>query len=153
MPRLLLALVALVALALPVTPAAAQTNAPPGNSAIDEYLETVPSATGNEVPRKPGSKPGPSVLTPAQRAKLEKLGPDGKALVVAVEATAPPAASKPAEKLDLDGAQGRSPISAVLDAAVGQDSGAGMGFMLPVILLASLLGTIALVVLRRRSAP
>src|SRR3954470_1588618 len=120
MTRLLSAFVALVLLApLPAaaTAQAPQTNAPPGNSAIDEYLETVPSATGNERPRPPGSKGGPSVLTPSQRAKLERLGPDGKALVAAVEATAPPAADKPAEKLDVNSAQGRSPMSAVIDAA------------------------------------
>jgi hypothetical protein len=154
MTRALSALVALLLLAAPAAAAAARTqqgptNAPPGNSAIDEYLETVPSATGNEVPRKPGSKGG-SVLTPAQRARLEKLGPDGKVLADAVDATAPPAAKPGAKKLDLDNAQGRSPISAIFEAAVGGD-GAGMGFMLPVILLASLLGVIVLVLLRRRS--
>jgi hypothetical protein len=152
MTRLLSAIVAtaLVALALPLG-AAAQTNAPPGNSAIDEYLETVPSATGNQRPRQPGA--GESVLSPAQRARLEKLGPDGKALADAVDATAPPAAAKPSgrQKLDIEGAKGRSPISAILDAAVGSDGGGGMGLFLPIILLASLLGVIALVVLRRRS--
>jgi Spy/CpxP family protein refolding chaperone len=152
MTRLLSALVALALLtALPVaaTAQAPQTNAPPGNSAIDEYLETVPSATGNQRPRQPGTGGGASVLTPAQRAKLERLGPDGKALADAVDATAPPAA-KPGETIDSGSDKGRSPISAVFDAVTGSDGG-GMGFMLPVILLASLLGVIALVVMRRRS--
>src|SRR5436190_15498987 len=98
MPRFLLALVALLLVALPLPSAVARTNAPPGNSAIDEYLETVPSATGNQRPRQPGSKGGPSVLTPTQRAQLEKLGPGGKALVAAIEATAPPAAKQLTEK-------------------------------------------------------
>jgi hypothetical protein len=151
MTRALSALVALLLLALPATAMAQQapTNAPPGNSAIDEYLETVPSATGDQRPGQPGAAGSGGVLPPAERARLEKLGPDGKALADAVDATAPPAA-KPGQKLDIDGAKGRSPISAVLDAAVGSDGG-GMGIFLPIILLASLLGVIALVVLRRRS--
>jgi hypothetical protein len=152
MTRALSALVALMLLVLPAAAMAQQgpTNAPPGNSAIDEYLETVPSATGDHVPRPPGSHGGSSVLTAAQRARLEKLGPDGKTLVNAIDATAPPP-GKPGEKIDLNNVHGRSPVSAILEAVVGTDGDAGMGFMLPVILLASLLGVIALVIVRRRS--
>ena len=154
MTRPLSALVALVlVLCCPgaATAQTPQTNAPPGNSAIDEYLETVPGATGNQRPRQPGSEGG-AVLSPAERARLEKLGPDGKALADAVDATAPaPVNAKPGTTVDTGKVEGRSPIAAVIDAAVGGDGGAGMGFMLPVILLASLLGVIALVVLRRRS--
>ena len=156
MTRLLPALVALVLVLLlapgGATAQAPQTNAPPGNSAIDEYLETVPGATGNQGPRQPGSGGG-SVLSPAERARLEKLGPDGKALADAVDATAPaPAKAKSGgTTIDTGKVEGRSPIAAVLDAAVGSDGGSGMGFMLPAILLATLLGVIALVVLRRRS--
>jgi hypothetical protein len=154
MTRLLPALVTLVLLAVPAGAAAQapQTNAPPGNSAIDEYLETVPSASGNQVPSAPGaagSAGNRGGLTPAQRTKLERLGPDGKALANAVDATAPPSATKSSKQID--GGNGRSPISAVFDAATGSDGGGGMGVVLPIILLASLLGVIALVVLRRRS--
>jgi hypothetical protein len=150
MARILLALVATALLALPsAAGAAAQTNAPPGNSAIDEYLETVPGATGNQRPRTPGSSSGTS-LTAAQRARLQRLGPDGKALAAAVDATAP-AAAKPRTNTPAPAAEGRSPLSEVLDAAVGRDGGGGMGALLPAILLATLLGVIALVVLRRRS--
>jgi hypothetical protein len=152
MTRLLSALVALALALVGMPPAAtAQTNAPPGNSAIDEYLETVPSATGNQRPRTPGSDGSDgTVLTAAQRNRLENLGPDGKTLVDAVDATSPPPASKSARGIHLESAEGRSPINAVLDAATGQHGG-GMGFMLPVILVASLLGVIALIALRRRS--
>ena len=57
MTRVLSALVALVLLAMPSAAMAqgGQTNAPPGNSAIDEYLETVPGASGNRAPKAPGS--------------------------------------------------------------------------------------------------
>jgi hypothetical protein len=147
------ALTALVALMLLVAPAAATaqkplTNAPPGNSAIDEYLETVPGSTGNQLPRKPGVG---AVLTAAERRRLERLGPNGKILADAVDATAPPRA-KPGPAIDTS-AQGRSPITAIIEAVVGGDGGAGMGVLLPIILLASLLGIAALALLRRRSAP
>jgi hypothetical protein len=158
MPRVLSALVALLLIALPSAAIAQspQTNAPPGNSAIDEYLETVPGATGNQRPRS-GGDPSDATLTPAQRAKLERLGPDGKALADAVDATAPaPAAPAGGPKSAGNAAepstsQGRSPLSEVVDAATGQDGGGGMGIVLPAILLATLLGVIALAVARRRS--
>ena len=145
MPRLLTLLVALALLATP--PAALAQNAPPGNSAIDEYLETVPNATGN-APARPGDSN--AVLTPAQRAELERLGPDGKVLADAVDATSnvgPKQRTGGSEPLT---AQGRSPLAEVLDAATGDDGGGGMGAVLPAILLAALLGAIALVVARRR---
>jgi hypothetical protein len=147
-----LLLIALPSAALAQTP---QTNAPPGNSAIDEYLETVPGATGNQRPRS-GGDPADATLTPAQRARLERLGPDGKALADAVDATAPARAPSAHEKADETAsepstAQGRSPLSEVVDAATGHDGGGGMGIVLPAILLITLLGVIALAVARRRS--
>jgi len=153
MTRVLLVLVALALLALPGAAGAQspQTNAPPGNSAIDEYLETVPGATGNQRPGTPRSGDSAAgALTAAERARLERLGPDGKALADAVDATAP-AASKPKTDTPAPAAEGRSPLSGVLDAAVGRDGGDGMGALLPAILLATLLGVVALVVMRRRS--
>ncbi|MEA2156465.1 MAG: hypothetical protein QOE11_2605 [Solirubrobacteraceae bacterium] len=152
MTRLLSALVALLLLALPAAAMAApgsQTNAPPGNSAIDEYLETVPGATGNQRPRPPAAAGTAPRLTAAQRARLERLGPDGRAVAAVVESTAPAHATlKPGTAVP--SATGRSPLGEVLGAAAGQGGG-GMGALLPAILLASLLGVITLVVLRRRS--
>jgi hypothetical protein len=146
-----LLLIALPSAALAQTP---QTNAPPGNSAIDEYLETVPGATGNQRPRS-GGDPADATLTPAQRARVARRGPAGTALADAVDATAP-APSRAGESqrepaIEPDAAPGRSPLSEVLDAATGDDGGNGMGFVLPAILLVTLLGVIALVVARRRS--
>jgi hypothetical protein len=151
MRRLLLSLVVLFAVAAPAAAMAATTNAPPGNSAIDEYLETVPGATGNERPRAPAAGDD-DVLTAAQQARLERLGPDGKALAILVQETSPATAKLHAGAATAATAEGRSPLSEVLDAATGGggDSG-GMGVALPAILLASLLGCVALVVLRRRS--
>jgi hypothetical protein len=156
MTRLVPALVALVLLA---TPAAAlaqtpQTNAPAGNSAIDEYLETVPGAAGAASPGSGsgGGTGAKGTLTAAQRARLDRFGPDGKALSAIVDAT--PKATATASKGTAKPASGdgRSPLSQVLGAATGSDGGGGgMGAFLPAILLASLLGAIVLAVVRRRS--
>jgi hypothetical protein len=151
MTRALVALVA-IALVLPATAAAApqapQTNAPPGNSAIDEYLETVPGATGNT---RPGQKGGGG-LTAAQRARLQRLGPDGKTLANAVDATssAPPTAKTKHESA-VPTNSGRSPISQVLNTFTGSDDGIGMGAVLPAILIAALLAAVVAVLLRRRA--
>ena len=141
-------LAALVLIVAPAAGAQGRTAAPPGNSAIDEYLETVPNATGNTRPRPPGSANPSGALTKQQRARLERLGADGKALADAVDATAPASASP---KKAPPAAEGRSPLSEVLDAAAGRDGGGGMGIVLPAILLGTLLCVIALVVARRRS--
>ena len=156
MTRAITALVVL-ALALPALAhaQAPQRNAPPGNSAIDEYLETVPGATGNQRPRAPAQGgTGPGVLSAAERARLERLGPDGKTLADAVEATAPTATQKKrAERTPevLEGT-GRSPAREVLEAVGGDDGGSGMGLVLPAILITALLAAITLVLLRRRAS-
>ncbi|MEA2184448.1 MAG: hypothetical protein QOF69_3633 [Solirubrobacteraceae bacterium] len=165
------ALVVLVALAMALPGAAVaqtpQTNAPPGNSAIDEYLETVPGAAGNARPRPPGQSGGAGALTPAQRARLERLGPDGKSLANAVDATSPvpprkapkkattlPKNAKPVARGEkaVPKSDGRSPVGDVAGTLTGSDGGNGMGFVLPAILLAALLAVIVLVLLRRRAA-
>lgn len=167
MNRILMALLVL-ALALPSTAQSQQTNAPPGNSAIDEYLETVPGPSGNTRPRPPGQRGGGSAgrsggggaLTPAQRARLERLGPDGRTLAAAVDATspAPPSntskneISRPKSDGPLGESDGRSPLAEVLGTVTGSDDGNGMGVVLPAILVASLLAAVLLVLLRRRAA-
>ena len=71
-----------------------------------------------------------------------------------VDATSParvtPRKNTPATEPAPSTAQGRSPLSGVLDAAAGRD-GDGMGVLLPVILAAAVLGVGGLVLLRRRS--
>jgi hypothetical protein len=156
MTRAITALLVL-ALALPALAHAnaPQTNAPPGNSAIDEYLETVPGATGNTRPRPSQNGAASGVLSAAQRKRLDRLGPDGRTLADAVEATAPvtkPTSAQPKPKPQLGEAAGRSPTRELLDAVGGDDGGGGMGVVLPAILIAALLAAIAVVLLRRRTS-
>ncbi|HEX8157763.1 MAG TPA: hypothetical protein VF526_10305 [Solirubrobacteraceae bacterium] len=165
------ALVVLVALAMsfPATAVARapQTNAPPGNSAIDEYLETVPGASGNALPRPRGHSGGTGALTTAQRSRLQQLGPDGKSLASAVDATSPvtprtapknkkakPTSKKAAPRREkvLPKSDGRAPVGELLGTLTGSDGGNGMGFVLPAILIAALLAVLLLVLLRRRAA-
>lgn len=149
------ATIALVVLALALAGSAQaqapQTNAPPGNSAIDEYVETVPGASGNARPRPPAQGGAAGVLTAAERARLERLGPDGKALAGAVEATAPTTKRNESEPELLEGT-GRSPGRELLGAVGGDDGGSGMGVVLPAILIAALLTATTLVLLRRRAS-
>src|SRR3954467_11941203 len=110
-------------LALAGSPAALaqgpKTNAPPGNSAIDEYLEAVPSADGNT--------PTSTIVRAKQRALA---GPTGRALRASgsgggrwaqiVAATAPKKALDAAtatgrglpsvQGSETPGAEGRSPL-------------------------------------------
>ena len=149
MTRAIMALV-LLAFAWPAMAQAQapQTNAPPGNSAVDEYLETVPGASGNQRPRTP-AQGGSGVLTPAERDRLERLGADGKTLADAVEATAPPATKSSQDNLDV---AGNSPARELLEAVAGDDDGGGMGFILPAIMVTALLAAIMFMLLRRRAS-
>src|SRR4051812_29459136 len=88
--RLAAPLFAIAALILPAAPAfAGDTNAPPGNSGIGQYLEVVPSASGSK-PTK-GAKPQGSALSQSQRNQLAKSGAEGAALAAVVNQTSPPA--------------------------------------------------------------
>jgi hypothetical protein len=158
------AIVALVALALALPAAslaqAPQTNAPAGNAAIDEYLETVPGPSGNTRPRQSAPNDG-SGLTVAERARLEQAGTDGKMLADAVDATAPGRASDDRKRGERESANrgtgeletdGRAPLGEVLGTVTGGDRGDGMGVVLPAILLGVLLAALLLVLLRRRAA-
>lgn len=93
---LTLALAVATALSLAPVAQAQGTNAPPGNSGLDQYLETVPNASGSHPPKqrgKTGSASSP--LTPRQRKGLESMGADGRALVAATAATIPADAVEP----------------------------------------------------------
>lgn len=175
MTRSLAALVLALLLALPAAPAAAKraaTLAPPGNSAVTEYLETVPNAYGASPPRPGGPHDG--LLSAAGRRALLRLGADGRALAAMADATAPPAvpgaggasagarggAAAPGAAAAGDGglrstalsaAGAPSRIDALLAAAAGRDAGGGMGPALPALMGVAALWALAHA-LRRRGA-
>ncbi len=67
--------------------------APPGNSAVSQYLEVVPTAGGSEPPRS-GSGGHASTLSPGQRHVLSRYGSEGRTLIAVVAATAPTASTE-----------------------------------------------------------
>jgi hypothetical protein len=143
----------LAALALPSAAAAAGSNAPPGNSGVDQYFETIPSAGGNH-PAARGAKPGAGGLSAAERRRLAAAGPTGAAAADLAAANAPRRARHHAPAgttAPLPSAAGRSPFSAALHAVSGSDS-SGLGILLPLILGATLLAGILAVAVRRRSS-
>jgi hypothetical protein len=159
-----LAILVVLTVAAPA-PALAQrpaTNAPPGNSAIDEYLESVPSASGNTpTGNVVGAKPRP--LAGAAGRALRAAGKDGRRLEQIVSATAPQKAldaargAKPGAAVpgvagsEAPGAKGRSPLSSVADAILtGSGGGSGMGAAFPVLLIVLAAGTLVLGLRRRR---
>ena len=95
-------LLGFLALALALAaPAAAQrgTLAPPGNSGVDEYKETIPTSRGNRptdsVPGGGGG--GGGGLSQGAQRSLDRLGADGQAVADLAKRPAPPKA-KPGDR-------------------------------------------------------
>jgi hypothetical protein len=123
-----------MALAL-VLPAAARaqrpgTLAPPGNSAVSQYLETIPTDRGGGVARPLGSQGGtPSqagghrgALTPGERQALGRLGADGRTLEALVAETSP--ASETSQVAGA--ARGRTGANGPANAPAGGENGSGL---------------------------
>lgn len=179
MRRIGLALAILLA-----TPAWAQARvhaiAPPGNSGVSQYLETVPTAGGNQPtntvhPRAggvgaggsggPGSTGGNGgsgavvhIAPSTQRALAEK-GPDGVAAAALAQATAPRGGSSRAVAGGAAAASsapatstddGSSPTASVFKALTGSTGRGGVGPLLPIVLIGSALAAAGLGLTRRR---
>jgi hypothetical protein len=164
--RVAVIFLALLSLAPAVSAAgAATTTAPPGQSAIDEYLETVPGDSGNTsaLDRKPGAtQPGAgekaaSALPVKVRKELKRSGADGKAAAALATAFAPddarPVAGDDSSAVPHAGAAGSQSsggvLPAITSAATGTDGG-GSSALFPALLIAILFGGLTVGVLRRR---
>jgi hypothetical protein len=135
---------------LPASAALAAT-APPGNSEVNQYAETLPGGGGENTVNPPGSGPGGGgggngsaqgqggapVIPPKTQRQLDRLGPDGRAAAALAEANAPQApAGSQAQGGGAGGAgagKGDSVVGAVSGALTGSDQG-GMGAFLPIAL-------------------
>lgn len=147
---------------VPATPPALAkpASAPPGNSAVNQYTESYPSANGPRLSRS--TKEGAAVPSPRQALgagdarRLQERGPEGRALAELAAATAPAGAA--------DGGgggnggkggavggreEGSSGSGAVLGEALGTSASSKMGVALPLILLATVVWA-ALYAWRRR---
>lgn len=153
-------LTALVVAAATPAAQAARTIAPPGQSAIDEYLETVPSDSGNTPVdgTGPSGKPAPTTtpgrLLPKQTvAALRRSGADGRAAAVLAAATAPAGATRTGQVgRTVIGTPDRASagvLSALASGVTGTGKG-GSGSPLPAVLIAVVLGGFVAVLVRRR---
>jgi len=156
-------IVAIMALALPAAASAGiRTIAPPGESAVSEYVESVPTAKGQSPTSSLGSQAG--ALTPSQTAALDRSGAEGRTLAAVVDATSPSPVAAPARTAGRGNAAAggraqslppgdgsRSPVDSVASAALG--GGGGMGLLLPALMLAAVLVTAVGLFRRRRTPP
>lgn len=163
--------------ALPAT--AAGQNAPPGNSGVDQYLETVPDAGGDRTPQgggvegDQGAQDGSSLPAGTTR-RLEAVGDEGAALERLVASSEPRGARAPGRTARAAGAasaesaggesheprtpRGRQesevrrslPEAVTTTSLTGSGSG-GLGLLLPALLALTTLGSIALALRSRRS--
>jgi hypothetical protein len=172
--RIVIALV-LVLGAPPSAQARVHTIAPPGNSGVGQYLETVPTARGAQPTNSvhpvaggvggsggpPGggaggtggtaNPPGAGTISPSTRRALARHGSTGAAAAALARATAPtltPRAENGATSAVSGG--GSSPANSVLKTLTGSNSGSGLGPVLPSLLIVSLLGAAVMAVVRRR---
>lgn len=166
--RIISTIATLAAASLVLAPSASARRviAPPGNAGVGQYVEVVPGA-GGSTPLGSHSSHG-SVLTAAQRQRLEAAGGSGKALASFVQRTgvahskasgSRPAASGSAGGRSGTSAHGSTGISsshslpaAVPDSATSSAGGGGLGWGLPAALGAIAIAAVGLAVARRRAA-
>lgn len=134
----------LAGLVLAAPAAAQQFNAPPGNSGVDEYLESVPGAEGNRPTNRDTER---SPLAPGARSDLERQGADGRAAAELAESEGDKK-SVPAGALPR-GAGDSGGVAGTLGRAT-TGSAEGMGIWLPILLAVSAIGALIAVLLRRR---
>lgn len=132
--------VAVVLLALPCASfAAPPASSPPGNSAVNQYTESFPSAGGPRISnavREHESRPPGDALGPENARRLQASGAEGRAVAALAAATAP-RRSSPAGR-DAALAEGGSPAAAaVAGQALGTSSSSRLGWLLPLIILAT----------------
>ncbi len=141
--------------------AQAASIAPPGNSAVDQYFESVPSAAGNQPPTGGAAAGHPGTISAGTRSALASSGADGRAAAALAAAGAPaltaPAATAPAAAAKTAGGAAPSPSIVAAPTPTGQlprttaaVASSGISPVLPIVLGAALLAAIAFAVVRRR---
>jgi hypothetical protein len=178
----------LVALALPAA-SMAEEAIPPGNSAVNQYTESLPTPTGHTDTDKDGKRihrsPG-KALGDRNAERLEAHGPDGRAAARVAAETAPGTGVQPATEDDeaiaappagsgngkskgrgqpdgpadagkavlasaqVDEPDGSSGIGAALGEATGVSSTGQLGWLLPLLVLATALWALAYAMRQRR---
>jgi hypothetical protein len=144
--RRLAPIICTLCLLLPSVASAA--DAPPGNAAVQEFVENLPDGAGrrtsNDVAnsRETAFADG-HVVAGATRRRLTAQGRDGGDIVSLAEASGPQPSDGQRPRAPVG--QGASPIEAVADRLVSGSGPGGMGVALPLLLLASLLAAVVAV--------
>ena len=150
-----LGLVAAVALSLSPAPATAQRLVPPGNSAVNQYTETIPTGGGDAQTGQVVRRTAKDVIGPRKTQRLEASSPAGGEVADIVAATAPPTLSvKPAKHAPKAGPPpgDRSGLGRVIAEATGSSDTGELGALLPLLLLCALLGSATYYALQLRRA-
>jgi hypothetical protein len=168
----LLVLASLLVLAAPAQ-AGYRLIYPPGHAGADEYAEVIPTADGNTAPPSPGGGSGPLTKSSTQAiahigngragaAKLERLGKDGHAAAALATATAPASLAPAAPAKARPGRHGVTAPAVHVPAAGGSISSGishalggsgGLGVLLPILLLATVLAALVFGLARLRRRP
>lgn len=148
--------------------------APPGNSGIGQYVEIIPTASGSRptstIHRRGGARGstaagvgqgggpgGSSGVSGATAHALSADGPTGAAAANLARATAPRGVTAHQRHVlvrvfppTASVAGAPSPVSSVLGGLTGSSSSGGLGLLLPVLLIVTLVGAGALALIRHR---
>jgi hypothetical protein len=141
--------------------AAGQSNVPPGNSEIDQYLPTVPGSDGDKPLGKGGGDGGNAALSPSVAERLGSAGSAGSVAVSVINNTAPklPEAAREQGREQAEGGGRNGGVhgsadesipGAVLEGLSSSEDG-GLGILMP-ILLGTVAGVAAFIMLRRRAS-
>lgn len=127
---------------------------PPGNSAVNQYTETLPGPSGNTPSSEAKSRsPTAKALGTSNAARLEALGPEGRAAAQLAAGSAPQAAGNDGSHVSrrAPGPRDSSGLGQVLRQLTGTSNSSGMGLLLPLVIVLALVGSMAFFVARRRS--
>jgi hypothetical protein len=180
-PRIVLPVVA-AALALAPAAGAQEALVPPGNSAVNQYTETYPTAGGDKDFEKGDKRSPDKVLGKRNARQLERQGPEGRAVAEVAAETAPEESAgsgggdtaagtvsgggggsgsgggaaaggdRKASTPGVDEPDGSSGLGEVLAQATGSSDSGEMGLWLPLLILVVLGGSLAFLLRRARGA-
>ena len=160
-PSAILGLLAAIVLAVPPAASSGQRLVPPGNSAVNQYTETIPAGGGNATAGSRPHRTAKDVIGPRKTRRLEAAGPAGGEVADIVAATAPPTlSSKPAPEKAQPERAPMTPRSAphgdgsgldtVIAEATGSSDSGELGLLLPLLIVCAVVGSATYVVVQRR---
>ena len=150
---------------------------PPGNSGVNQYTESIPTAGGPTIGTETQERSPAKTLGPRRAQRLESLGPEGRATAELAARTAPtggrPGAATPGETgagggngkgggskgtapghggvaLDTAEPSGSSGLGDVLGQATGTSGAGGSGTLTLLAILAAVAGSVAYMLRRYR---